>query len=309
MSKPYDATTRYLFEMGPPDWVAYLGSPIDDPRLARVIDSNLSTITAEADKVIWIDTPEPWIEHVELQASRDARLVDRAHLYNTLLSYQFRVPIRTTLVLLRPTAEGPELNGLREQRHRNSDLYGWFRYNVIRVWEQPVDHLLTCGLTVLPLAPVSNVQLENVPGVLLAIADRLAREASPDQAATLWNATRILMGLRYEKEKVDAIIEGVSAMLFGIHGIEESSVYQDILSKGKTLGRIEGRSKGLAEGAVETARTILLRHGGKKLGAPNAQIESEITAMTDLDRLHDLIDRVLDVSSWDELLTPPAPPR
>ena len=159
-----------------------------DPRLATVIDSNLSTITAEADKVLWIDAPEPWIEHAELQAGRDIRLVDRAHLYNTLLGYQFRVPIRSSLVLLRPAADGPELTGLREQRHRNGDVYDAFRYNVIRVWQQPVDLLLACGLTVLPLAPVSNVEPEKVPEVLLAIADRLAREASRDQAATLWSA-------------------------------------------------------------------------------------------------------------------------
>ncbi len=131
MKKPYDATTRSLIEMGPPDWAGYLGSPLADPRLVRAIDSNLSTITAEADKVLWIDAPEPWIEHAELQAGRDIRLVDRSHLYNTLLGYQFRVPIRTRVVLLRPEADGPELTGLREQKHRNGDVYDAFRYNVI----------------------------------------------------------------------------------------------------------------------------------------------------------------------------------
>ena len=232
--------------MGPPDWAGYLCKPSAVYRAVTAIDSNLSTVTAEADKVLWIDVPEPWIEHVELQAGRDIRLVDRSHLYNTLLGYQFRVPIRTTVILLRPAADGPELTGLREQKHRNGDVYDAFRYNVIRVWQQPVDLLLACGLTVLPLAPVSKVEPEKVPEVLLAIADRLAREASPDQAATLWNATRILMGLRYEEEQVHAFIEGVSAMLFGIHGIEESSVYQGILRIGETKGRI--RPRGAAAG-------------------------------------------------------------
>ncbi|MGP0069835.1 MAG: hypothetical protein ACLQGP_40315, partial [Isosphaeraceae bacterium] len=106
--KPFDATTRGLIEMGPSDWAEYLGSRSPDPGRVRVIESNLSTVTAEADKVLWIDDPEPWIEHVELQAGRDARLVDRGHLYSTLLEYQFRVPIRSTLVLLRPAADGPE---------------------------------------------------------------------------------------------------------------------------------------------------------------------------------------------------------
>jgi predicted transposase YdaD len=88
-------------------------------------------------------------------------------------------------------------------------------------------------------------------------------------------------------------------MLFGIRGIEESSVYQGILKRGEAKGRVEGR--------IEEAREVLLRHGRKKLGPLGESIEAEITALADLDRLHDLIDRILDVSTWDELLAPPGP--
>ncbi len=261
MKKLYDATTRNLIEMGPADWATYLGSPQDDPGQVIVIDSNLSTVTAEADKVLWIKAPKPRIEHVELQAGRDTRLEDRSHLYSTLLGYQFQVPVRTTLVLLRPAADGPELTGLREQRDHNGDVYDSFRYNVIRVWEQPVNFLLRCGLTVLPLAPVSNIEIEKVPEVLRAISDRLERETTPDQAATLWNATKILMGLRYEQDRVNKIFEGLSTMLFGIRGIEESTVYQGILQKGRTEGRMEGRTRGAWKGARRGARRARGRCG------------------------------------------------
>jgi len=303
MRKPFDPTGRKLIEMGPPDWVAWLGNPVPDPGRVTAIDSNISTVTAEADKVLWVEDPEPWIQHIELQAGRDVDLADRAHTYSTLLRRHHHVPVRTALVLLRPAADGPELTGVFEQKYRNGQVYDWFRYDVVRVWKQPVDLLLASGLTVLPLAPVSDVTEEKLPGVLKAIADRLARETSPEEAATLWNATRILMGLRYSEKQVDSIIEGVSAMLFGIRGIEESSVYQGILRKGEAKGRVEG----LAEGRIEDAREVLLRQGRKKLGPPGESIEAEITALADLDRLHDLIDRILDVSTWDELLSPPSP--
>ncbi len=203
--------------------------------------------------------------------------------------------MRTAVVLLRPAADGPELTGVLEQKWRNGEVYDWFRDDVVRVWEQPVDLLLASGLTVLPLAPVSDVKEEKVPDVLIAISDRLERETTPEQAATLWNATEVLMGLRYSEEKVDSIIKGVSAMLFGIRGIEESSVYQGILKKGE------------AKGAIEEARKTLLRQGRKKLGPPGEKIKAEINALTDLDRLHDLTDRILDVSTWDELLAPADP--
>jgi hypothetical protein len=78
-------------------------------------------------------------------------------------------------------------------------------------------------------------------------------------------------------------------MLFGIRGIEESSVYQDIFQKG----------------AAEDARKILIRHGTKKFGPPGEQAMAQIAALDDLDRLHDLVDGVLDVATWDELLGSP----
>ena len=56
-------------------------------------------------------------------------------------------------------------------------------------------------------------------------------------------------------------------------------------------------------GRAEEARRILIRHGTKKFGPPDEQAKTHIAALTDLERLQDLIDRVLDVASWDELLT------
>ena len=82
-------------------------------------------------------------------------------------------------------------------------------------------------------------------------------------------------------------------MLYGIRGIEESSVYQGILHKGEAKGR------------ADHARTILTRHGTKKFGPPDEQAQAQIAAMADTDRLDELVDRVLDVASWDELLGSP----
>jgi predicted transposase YdaD len=157
-----------------------------------------------------------------------------------------------------------------------------------------VDQLLAPGLTVLPLVPLSDVKEEKLPEVLLAISARLAREAGPEEAATLWNATRVLMGLRYSEQKVDSIIEEASAMLLGIRGIEESSVYQGILKKGEAIGE--------AKGAAKEARKILLRQGSKRLGPPDEPIRGRIAAITELDRLRGLLNRILDVSSWEEFL-------
>jgi hypothetical protein len=54
---------------------------------------------------------------------------------------------------------------------------------------------------------------------------------------------------------------------------------------------------------VEEVRTILLRQGRKKFGPPDLEDEARIVALDDRDRLRDLILRVLDVATWEELLT------
>jgi hypothetical protein len=80
-------------------------------------------------------------------------------------------------------------------------------------------------------------------------------------------------------------------MILGIRGIEESSVYQGIFAKG----------------ATEQARRDLLRLGSKKPGQLDARVEDQIAAMTEREKLDQLLDRVLDVSTWDELLSSPQP--
>ena len=83
-------------------------------------------------------------------------------------------------------------------------------------------------------------------------------------------------------------------MVLGIRGIEESSVYQSIFAKGKA----EGEAKGKAEGIAES----LLRLGRKRLGPPGEGVEGAITGISDRERLLQLLDRVVDASSWEELL-------
>ena len=102
--------------------------------------------------------------------------------------------------------------------------------------------LLTPGLPVLPLAPVSHVAPERLPGVLRAVAERLRNEAGPELKATLWAATELLLGLYHPTECMQELTKEITTMILGIRGIEESSVYQDIFGKGEAKGRAEGEA-------------------------------------------------------------------
>ncbi len=72
MSKPFDATLKTLVEKYPLAWLAQAGIPVMGS--VEVLDTDLSTVTTAADKVLLVHKPEPRIIHVELQSSRDVGL-------------------------------------------------------------------------------------------------------------------------------------------------------------------------------------------------------------------------------------------
>ena len=155
MPKPYDATTKFLVEGFPADWLAFAGlGPVGR---VDVIDANLSTITAEADKVLRVDGPEPWLAHVELQTSHEADLPRRLLRYNTLLDDRHDLPTRSLVVLLRPEADGADLTGVyRRSLPGGPDLPGVpLRRGPGLAPARGV--VLAGGLGTLPMAPVSDL--------------------------------------------------------------------------------------------------------------------------------------------------------
>jgi hypothetical protein len=310
MAKPLDATMREIYEIEPVAWLEFLGIPVPDPGAVAVIDSNLSTVTADSDKLIRRGGPDPLILHSEFLSGRVVSYPRQAHRYNALAGYKHGAPVWSVLFLLRPAADGPELTGEYVQEVPGRGVNLWFRYDVVRVWQLPPERLLTAGLPLLPLAPVSAVPRERLPEVLAAVARRLREEAAPGLKEALWAATEILLGLNHPKERVKELIEEITTMVLGIRGIEESSIYQDIFTKGEAKGRAEGRAEGEARGRAEgeargraeEARKILLRQGRKRLGQPDESVFERIAVISDLDRLDLLLDHLLDVASWDELL-------
>jgi hypothetical protein len=61
----------------------------------------------------------------------------------------------------------------------------------------------------------------------------------------------------------------------------------------------------LEEGEAKGARKFLLRLGQKQFGVPDRATKAALEAITDPERLEQLGERVLEVSSWQELLATP----
>lgn len=68
--KSFDAATKELLERDPHAWVELLlGRKVEAP--ARLLNVELPTITPEADGLVLVEGPDPWIVHVEFQAGYD----------------------------------------------------------------------------------------------------------------------------------------------------------------------------------------------------------------------------------------------
>lgn len=283
MSLPFDATVKEILAPQPEDFVPAFGLPRTLPAVRLNVD--LSTLSAATDVAIGFGDPLQEIADLNFQSGPDADVARRCHLYSAALNFRFGVPVRTILILLRPKADAAGIDGKLAYASGNSGVE--FRYDVVRMWQQPVEKFLHGGVSLLPLAPLCELPPDQpladaLRGVVREIDRRLGEECNPAQAARLMTAAYILTGLRIHRDNLGSIYDGVKVM-------HESSAYELILE----------------EGAIKISHQTLLRQGQKRFGPADQETVSAVKAVQDLDRLGRLLDAVLNASSWQELLATP----
>jgi hypothetical protein len=260
-----------------------------------VLDSDLSTITAEADKVFRVSGPEPYLVHVEMQSSADTTLPHRLLRYNVLLDYRHKMRVWSVAILLRPEAEAATLTGSLDLRLPDGQQVHDFRYGVVKTWRQSAEAILQGPLSTLPMALLADVPPESARTVLQRIDERLIREATEPEAARLINSTLLLAGLRFEKQTLAQLFLGVRSMnLLDAKILKDSSAYE--LLKDMIRPDLE------KEVRVEEARSILVNLATRRFGEPTEAQKALLDGITDHDHLVRLCEKVGSLSTWDELL-------
>jgi hypothetical protein len=283
VSKPYDATGKELLQTDPVGWAAFLGA-VRPPDRVKLIDSDLSTVTAAADKVIRIEDDAPWLLDVEFPSWRDPAAPRQLLKYHALLHERHRLPVASVLVVLAADADSPAYSG----RYVAAPPLGpalEFGYTVVRVWELDPDALLTGPLGLVPLAPVADAPPAEVPDLIRRVGDRVSHETDPGTADRLLTAVGLLLQLRYGPVTTEEFIRKYPE-------IREYAAFKTFLDE----GRVEGR--------INTLRSTILRLGRRRFGDPKPAHEAAVAAITDPTRLEALSDRLLDVTTWDDLLAP-----
>jgi predicted transposase YdaD len=291
-AKPYDPTLKELVETEPESWPVLLGRPTGP---TAVTDADIGTVSGAADKVLRVAADPPYLLHLEFVAGHDAVAHPRKlHVRNALLEDRHDLRVHSALILLRPEADSVQLTGVYERGFPGEAAYLMFRYQVVRVWQLPPGPLLTGGLALLPLAPISAVTEAELPGIIQRMEQRLRSRRGRQQAEVVWASAYLLLGLRYSPELAAHLFRGVVSM-------KESSTYQAILA--------EGREEGRTEGAVAEAKKVLRLQGDDAFGPPDARTAATLERLSDLAQLEELLKRVRTAGSWQELLGPPRPGR
>jgi hypothetical protein len=203
--------------------------------------------------------------------------------YRSVDHYNLRV--RSVAVLLRPQADAGNLTGVLDLHAPDGGRIVEFHYKVVRAWQQPLDPLLAGSLGTLPMAPLADVSRKDVPQVIQRIDERLVRETTAEVAAIIMKATLSLTGLRLTKNELKELRKGARSM----DVLRESSAYELFLD----------------EGMIHEARKLVLRLGQARFGPLGEETRKAIEAIEELEPLERLLDRLLFVSNWSELLAEP----
>src|SRR5262245_21174726 len=194
MSKPFDVVLKTLVEAGPQSWPAVVGLPTG-PVTGPYAD--VSAISGAADKVLRVDAEPRYLLHLDFYAGHDtAYAPKKLRWYNAVLDARHGLLVHSVVVVLRPESDSPQLTGELVRRFPERPPHVVFRYDVVRVWQTPVETFLGGSLGLLPLAPVSAVSQAELPGVIEQMKQRLSGRKARALAGELWASTFVLLGLK-----------------------------------------------------------------------------------------------------------------
>ena len=103
--KPFDVSAKELIWDDPAACLERFG--VGPPGPVDVIDSDITALTAVADKVLRVDGPEPYLVNLEPQSSHDSDLVVNLWFRQAALYRRHRLPVLDSPDPVSPGGECP----------------------------------------------------------------------------------------------------------------------------------------------------------------------------------------------------------
>ena len=116
-----------------------------------MIDSDITTLTASADKVLKVGGLDPFLVDLELHSYHDSSLVRTLWFRQVALDFRHDLPVLTVLILLCKEANSPSLTGTYERQMPDGWQTNRYNYRVVRLWQEDTEAYLTAGVGLVPL--------------------------------------------------------------------------------------------------------------------------------------------------------------
>lgn len=240
--RSYDQTLKRMLSQAPNGLVA-----LYDPRLAVTAEPpvELHSSQRQADLVWEVrrDDGSSGILHIELQAYADARMGERLTEYGLRLWLRERKPVRSLVILLRPSAQVPASPFVVPWMGDESMRY---TYETIRLWTVPQERVLDTNAYA--LWPLASVMAGASEATTEAVAERIVAAPLPQpERSELLSMLVVLAGLRLPRAGLlDALRR--NPMIDDI--FRASSVSEIFLEEGEAKGRLAATRR-LARVALE----------------------------------------------------------
>ncbi len=281
MPFPFDATLKDFATEYPADCRDIFDRT---KRPVRVLNVDLSTISAATDVALGLGQPLEEILDINFQSGPDPYLADRVEMYRAVLRHRYHVPVRSLIVLLRPQADQEHLTGKHSYGTANNGVPS--AHEVMRLWNESPDLFLRSGVGLLPLAVLCRLPDDVPPADAIAkvvreIAHIAEERVSESEAVRILTSAYTLAGMRVRDE-------GELSRIFQEYGmVKHSSVWDQKLYEGELRG----------------IRESILRQGKKKFGNLPDAIVVALNEIDDKDRLAAILDSVHEANNWDDLVS------
>lgn len=172
-------------------------------RPTRLLNVDLSTLSAASDVVLGLGDPLEEIVDINFQSGPDSFLAARTEMYRAVLHHQYHVPVRSFIVLMRPIADHAHLTGAHSYGHGKNGVQCW--YDVDRLWTEPPERFLQGGIALAPLAVLAKLPDElteeaAIAAIVRRLYERLIKEVPEAEAIRLMTGAFVLTGLRISEE-------------------------------------------------------------------------------------------------------------
>jgi predicted transposase YdaD len=266
-----DRPLKELFRLRPQDLLGLIGDA--GARLVSTDVVELTSLSRRVDTVVRLRRgPQSYLRHLEFEMEYRPDLELRCFEYATRLAIHSRLPVLTTVVLVKKS--GPRDLAYREVL--SGRVVHERRFDVVRLWEMDPRRALRLGPGTAAL--IGLAEKATLPLIGQA-ARKIQRETKGAAQRDLLFILQAFSGEKYTARELAGEIPKETVMA--------SSLWAEAASKGRREGRKAGQEAGRRQGALADARAFCAKLAREHHPEVADRVVPLIDACSDVDCLHE----------------------